>query len=528
MPTGAGGVRLAAYHATVLELAQTSCQDVARGTGAALHLGEPVVAIRQLPKDQQGPAVADEIEGLGDGATQDRGLRLCHDPSVPHRFDIQTDHAYTRQSWIFQPLPERSKAMSASAAAIALDEGVGAGRHRRSARFGYWLAAAIIGLGLFASGAPSPLYAIYRHLWGFSPLVLTMVYATYAVGVLATLLLAGRVSDDVGRRPVLLGALAALILASIAFMLASSVAWLFVARGLQGLATGALLSAASAALLDLHSRRDAAAVGLTNGVASTGGLGLGVLVSATLVEFAPSPRVLPFAFQLGLAAIAFLGVLLMPEPVAHRSRLRLTPQRPSLPRSVRRPFRLAALGVLSSWTIAGLFFSLGPQLAVALFHTSDHLVGGLSVFILPASGAVSQLLFGRTAPWRGAAGGSIALAVGMVMIVFAALIDSTALYVLGAVLGGGGFGIAFLGSLRALTAVIPQEHRAAVMSAFYIVAYASISVPAVLAGAMVTPLGLRTTFEIFGSIVAALALVVAREAWRTRPVVRVAVEASRA
>jgi len=55
------------------------------------------------------------------------------------------------------------------------------------------------------------------------------------------------------------------------------------------------------------------------------------------------------------------------------------------------------------------------------------------------------------------------------------------------------------------------------MSAFYVVAYASLSLPAIAAGVLVTPLGLESTFEIFGSVIAALALVVAFEAWRTRP-----------
>src|SRR3954467_13077328 len=120
----------------------------------------------------------------------------------------------------------------------------------------YALAGAIIGLALFASGTPSPIYGIYREVWGFSPLVLTLVYATYAFGVLAALLLAGRISDDVGRRPVLIVALPVLLATSILFMLADSVVWLFVARGLQGLATGLALGAASAAMLDLHARKD--------------------------------------------------------------------------------------------------------------------------------------------------------------------------------------------------------------------------------------------------------------------------------
>jgi predicted MFS family arabinose efflux permease len=246
-------------------------------------------------------------------------------------------------------------------------------------------------------------------------------------------------------------------------------------------------------------------------------MGLGILVSSALVQLAPAPRVLPYVALFVLFAIAFVGALLMPEPVAERSRPRLTPQRPSIPASVRRPFLLAALAVISSWSVGGLFLSLGPSLSASLFSTTNHLVTGLSLFALAGSGALAQLTFGRIAPWLGAAYGSLALSLGMVLIVLAAATDSAALLWIGSVVGGGGFGLAFLGGLRALSVAIPHEHRAAVMSAFYIVAYAAISVPAILAGSVVNSLGLQSTFEIFGSVIAALALVVAAEAWRTRP-----------
>jgi predicted MFS family arabinose efflux permease len=386
-----------------------------------------------------------------------------------------------------------------------------------SPRVAFALVAAIIGLALFASGTPSPLYGTYRELWGFSSLVLTLVYATYAFGVLAALLLAGRISDEVGRRPVLLVALTALMGATVVFMLADSVLWLFVARGIQGLATGLALGAASAALLDLHPRRDPAGVGLTNGVVSATGLGLGVLVSATFVELLPAPRVLPYVALFVLFAVALAGVARMPEPVVDRSHPRLTPQRPGVPASVRRPFVLAALGVFSSWSVAGLFLSLGPQLSATLFHTSDHLVAGLSIFALAGSAAAAQVGFGRSAPWAGATGGSIALATGLLLIVLAVAADSSAVYLAGAIVGGAGFGVAFLGALRALSAAIPPAHRAEVMSAFYVVAYAALSLPAITAGVVVTPLGLEPTFELFGSVIAGLALVVAAGAWRTRP-----------
>ena len=105
----------------------------------------------------------------------------------------------------------------------------------------------------------------------------------------------------------------------------------------------------------------------------------------------------------------------------------------------------------------------------------------------------------------------------MVLIVIAAATESSTTYLIGSILGGGGFGIAFLGGLRSLVAAIPPHQRAAVLSAFYVVAYLFGSVPAVLAGLVVSHLALQSTFEIFGSVVAGIALVVAFEAWRTRP-----------
>jgi len=384
-------------------------------------------------------------------------------------------------------------------------------------RMGYALAAGVIGLGLFASVTPSPLYRAYSVLWHFSPLTLTLIYATYAFGVLASLLLFGGVSDDVGRRPVLLGALGALMAATVLFMLADSAAWLFVARGIQGLATGAALSAASATLLDLHPRRDPAGVGLTNGTAAAAGIGLGALVSSSLVRIGWEPRVLPYALLLVLIAVAFAGAYCMPEPVHERSRFKLTAQRPRVPAAVRRPFVLAGLAVLSSWSIGALFFSLGPQLALQLFNSTNVIVSAIGIVTLAASAVIAQLFTARTPAWIATSVGSIALAAGTGLIVLAAASDSTVAYLAGSILGGAGFGAAFLGGLRALVAAIPPEHRATVMAAFYVAAYASLSVPAVLAGIVVTHISLQSTFEIFGGVVAAIALVVAFEAWRTRP-----------
>lgn len=386
-----------------------------------------------------------------------------------------------------------------------------------SQRPAYALSAAIIGAATFASVAPSSLYQTYARLWGFSSVPLTLVFATYAFGVLAALLLVGRVSDVAGRRPVLAVALSTLLAATVLYIAAQSLAWLFAARAVQGLATGLALGTASAGLLDFHPRQDSEAVGLTNGVVTAAGLGLGALASSALVQFLPAPRVLPYVVVFILFAVALVGVMLMPEPVASRSRLRLSPQRPYVPSSVRPHFVLAALAVISAYSIGGLLFALGPALSARVFESTNHLVTGISLFLFPGAGAVAQLAYGRRSAWVGAAAGAVALALGVGLIALSAAEESAAALIVGSVVGGAGFGLAFLGSLRALSAQIPPAHRAGVMSAFFIAAYAALSIPAVLAGFAAGPLGLDSTFEILGSAVAVVALLVAAQAWRTRP-----------
>jgi MFS family permease len=180
---------------------------------------------------------------------------------------------------------------------------------------------------------------------------------------------------------------------------------------------------------------------------------------------------------------------------------------------------LAALAVAAAYSIGGLFFALGPELGAHVFATSNHLVTGISLFLLAGVGSAAQLAYGRRSAWAGMAGGSVALAVGVGLIALAASDDAAALLLAGSVIGGAGFGIAFLGALRNLSAVIPPEDRAAVMSAFFLVAYSALSLPAVLAGLLVTRLSLSSTFAIFGAAVAALALFAALQAWRARPTV---------
>ena len=70
-----------------------------------------------------------------------------------------------------------------------------------------WPAVALIGaafaIAMLGTTLPTPLYPLYEKFFDFGELVTTVVFATYAVGVLTGLLLFGHWSDQLGRRPML-------------------------------------------------------------------------------------------------------------------------------------------------------------------------------------------------------------------------------------------------------------------------------------------------------------------------------------
>jgi MFS family permease len=369
--------------------------------------------------------------------------------------------------------------------------------------------AAVIAVAFYASATPSPLYGVYQAEWHFSTPVLSLIYATYAIGVLVSLLLVGSLSDQAGRKPVLAWSLLGLLVSALVFATASSVGWLFAARALQGLATGGALGAAGAALIDLHPTSDTRTAALVNGVVALAGLGVGALLSSALVQFLPAPRELPFAVVAAMIVVLIALVGVLPEPVSRSSRTSIRLQRPAIPQQTRAPFALAALGVIGSWSIAGVYLALGPALAGHLLQTHGELAGGAAAAALMGSGALAQLV-GRNLTNRTlTVAGSRHVALGMGLTATAVAVGSAPFFLGASALGGVGFGLAFMGALRHLSAAIPADRRAEVMSAFYVVGYLSLALPAVAAGIIASAVGLSETFELFSAGVVVIALIVA-------------------
>lgn len=379
-------------------------------------------------------------------------------------------------------------------------------QHRVSRTTAFWSIAVLLVLVLAASGVPSPLYRVYQERFGFSSGVLTTVFAVYAFALLAALLVVGALSDHVGRRPVLAGALLVEAGAMALFLTADGVGWLMAARVVQGLATGAMTGALGAALLDFQ-RSDRPLGPLVNSASPGLGLSLGAVGAGMLVEFVPAPTTWVFAVLAVAFVLVAAGVLLLPES-SPRTPGALASLRPQVhvPRPQRPAFVVVLPCLAATWALGGLYASLGPSLVAGVFGVEDHLVGSLLILALNGTGLIGSLAFRAVAPERAMVTGALIFAVGVAGTVTALLTGSLALFFAAAAVSGLGFGGAFLGAMATVTRGVAPGERAGLLSSVFVVSYLMFSLPAIAAGLAAGAIGLERTAEIYGAVVIVLAL----------------------
>ena len=348
---------------------------------------------------------------------------------------------------------------------------------------------------------PSPLYGLYQERWHFDSLTLTVVFAVYALAALISVLLAGKLADSVGRKPVLLAAQALMLAGILVFIFARSVIWILVARALHGLAIGGIVVAGGAALLDLRPARGAA-IGRTTAFAFALGMALGALGASVLGQLGPHPLITPYVVIGMCTVVTLLGTAAMQETLHDPVALDLRIQPPRVPAGIRADFRFSALGVFAAWAVLGLYLSLGPKLAEQTVGSRSLLVGGSVITAMVGAAALTQLCLPVTTSLSLTIGGDLLLGLGLVLSLAAVLAHSAWAVYATALLIGIGYGIGFSGSLRHLNSVIPAQHRGQVMSAYYLVAYGSFAIPAVLAGFAATHYSLTSTYRVFAAVVA--------------------------
>jgi MFS family permease len=349
----------------------------------------------------------------------------------------------------------------------------------------------------------APLYAVYAEHFHFGSLVLTSAFATYAVTLVATLLVGGRLSDRFGRRPVIAAGLVVGSAGLVVFAAAAGVAWLYAGRALQGVAVGLVSGPATAALVEIDPRRAERRPAMLAGLAQAVGSGLGPLLAGALAEWAAWPLHLCYLVGLAGTVLGVVGVLTVPE-AAREVTERWRMQWPRVPMAIRSDFwRLGLTGGVV-WAALALYLSIVPSYVAELLHTDNlALIGATSAvpcFVSALAQVVTRRLPGER--HRAQAVGLGLLAGGLVLLVVSAETHALATVVLGAVVTGAGHGSAFLHAQDELNAVAPDDRRGEVSAAFVCCIYALVGGSVVGVGVASEVLSLTASVGLVGGLLA--------------------------
>jgi MFS family permease len=369
-----------------------------------------------------------------------------------------------------------------------------------SRRLLFWAVAYVYVVLLAGTNLASPLYPEYERVFSFSPLVVTLVFSAYVGTLIPSLLLAGSLSDAVGRRRVLLPAVGAALLGAALFSLADGTAWLFAARAVQGVAVGAASGALTATLVELEPRGSRPRAAMVSALALFAGVGAGPLLAGGLAQYAPAPRVLPFIVEIALLVVAAVAITRLRDatPRAH-----WRPQRPEVPPAIRARFLDAGMLGFLAGSVTGLFLTLVPSYLLELTESTNlALAGGVVAIMFAASAATQRFSYGRSPETLQFSGVGLILA-GFLLLILAGIAGSLAFLLAATLVAGIGQGLAFLAAVTTANQIAPADQRAGVLSSFYVVTYLGTGLPVIGAGLLATAIGLLGAVEWFAGAFAA-------------------------
>jgi MFS family permease len=337
---------------------------------------------------------------------------------------------------------------------------------------------------------PTPLYPIYQQRFGFSPLLITIIFAVYAISVIAGLLLFGRLSDVMGRKWVLFAGIVLSGLSAVVFANAAGLTAILIGRVLSGLSAAIFTGSATAAMLDLSPqdrRQRATALAVA---ANLGGLGVGQILAGVLAQVAPRPLQLAFIVDAVLVVVAAIAILLIPETVTDR-RLRWVFQRMTVPHQVRAVFIPAAIGGFCGFAVFGVYGSVVPSFVARQLRLPNHALLGALLFVLLLFSVVGQVAVSRLQQRVALPLGSLGLILGALALALAVLLNAFWPLLISVVMLGVGQGLVVGSGLGAINTRAPEAQRGEVASAYFIILYIGLAIPVVAVGVATQLLGPR-------------------------------------
>ncbi|MFI6680672.1 MFS transporter [Kribbella sp. NPDC050470] len=371
---------------------------------------------------------------------------------------------------------------------------------------GFWVIAAAFLTVMAFSTVPTPLYAIYQQRDGFPTYVITVIFASYAVGVMASLYLAGHVSDWLGRRRVALLAVLAQALSALVFLVWQDVPGLLLARFICGVGVGVLTATATAHLSELRQiarpEEDPSRSALISSMVNLGGLAFGPLVGGLLATYMSAPLERPYEVFLVLLVLSAIGIALVPETVERlEERPAYRPQRVALPSAAKPLFFATAIGAFAAFAIFGLFTSLAPTFLAGTLHHTSRLLAGVVTFVVFLAGAVSQVVFVRMSRRNQLRLGLVFMSLGLAGVAVGGLVPSLWLFTLGGVVSGAGAGVVFRGAVATAASLADPSSRGEVLAALFLIAYAGLAVPVLGIGAGIAFLPAQVALLLFSAVI---------------------------
>jgi MFS family permease len=369
------------------------------------------------------------------------------------------------------------------------------------------VALGITGIYLLST-LPSPLYVLYQRAFGFSVITLTVVYAFYVIGTIASMFLFGRLSDQIGRRPVVLVAFGIAVASAVVFLFVSSTVWLFPARILSGLAIALSAGASTAWVTELEPHHDTAKASKIVIGANTLGLGLGPVLSGVLAQFAPAPLVLPYIVFAIIIVIVGALVWRIPSATLRTKQSGAQLFRPHLevPREIRARFVSPAIGTFAVFSVLGYYTALIPTLLSQALHNRNHAVAGAIVGGLFLAGAVAVAVTPLIDARKELIVSLLALIPGVALMVVAEAAHSMPLLIAATAIGGAASGIGYRCTLQLVNEMAPADRRSQVVSAYMIACYCGVSLPVVGVGVLSTFTAPVAADAIFAGVVVLFAI----------------------
>lgn len=346
---------------------------------------------------------------------------------------------------------------------------------------------------------PTPLYGDYERQFGFSPLVLTLIYATYVAGTLSMLFVLGRLSDQIGRKPVALMAIVCAIVAAILFAMAQTTFMLFAARLATGIAAGLSSGTMVAWLKQLHGNDEAKTASLRTVAINVLGLGLGPLLCGMLAEYAPLPLVTPYLVYFALLLALMAGIAFAHDTVDQSRALAdvTLKVRIGVPRALRAQFLAPGIANLVLYSMVGFYSALAPSLMAKTLHIASHAVSGALVAELFVMGAVMVYASGRLSSRTAMLLGFVLMLPALGLMMAAETLASLALLIAGTAFGGMALGAGYRGAVEVGNQIAPEDKRAELISMLFVCGNLGLAVPVIgiaLLGQVTSPHQADMTF----------------------------------